>query len=161
MTWVYGGPIVCRGSETGPATKDDWFQQEAEALRRATPLDRSLKKEERARKKAEARARAASDGGTVTLACPRTNDGGVHDEPMDGVRRGLSSPPPTPKAVVDSAYLGMQPTAKSRGHGSLGGGSNTGGTGVLENASRPAGGRGALAMSLDEQEALVLRLLEK
>lgn len=131
-------------------------------MRQTTASDRLLRKAERARKKAEAcaRARAATGDGAVTSA--GTDEGDMQQETMDRAKHRSASPPVTPSAVVGSAYLGMQPTVNQlRGSGMCTAGAANGQGVDLGTASRGVGGQGHLAMSLDEQEALILRMLEK
>jgi hypothetical protein len=156
-----------RGPNTGPASKEERFQEEAEALRKNTPADRQLKKAERARRRAEARARAkaAQDGGRVALAPLEQVDRDGHDDDVDEADRS-PSPVARPPPVVDPAYLGMKPEqgligsagGKDGGRRSLRG---TAGRGSPGDSSPSPAGRGPTDWSLDEQEALVLRLLSK
>lgn len=172
-----------RGPDAGPASKEQRFQEEAEALRQSTPADRLLKKAEKARRKAEARARAktAHEGGrAVTLgrahdgSCADANDvGGEGDD--DGTWERSPSPVPLPRPVVDPACLGMRPLLGSAGAG-LGDADGyvaerkpktsrvTKKSDADSNRGPPreeGGDGGPKGLSLDEQEALVLRLLDR
>eukprot|EP00884_Botryococcus_braunii_P007371 jgi/Botrbrau1/16635/Bobra.0068s0054.1 len=171
------------GPNMGPASKEQRFQEEAEALQQNTPADRLFKKAERARRKAEARARAkaAHEGGAVTLGTASNGLGGSRGDHFDEDGGGGNggerspSPPPIPRPVIDPACLGMQPGAGTARTGPADGegllaprkqkqGRKVQNDGVDSNSGQRRGVRGdggVLGLSLDEQEALVLRLLDR